>query len=129
LPIKLDSTSNGEFAPVPLWPENLAARRLAHECGEDNVVWGTDSIWYGSPQDQIQAFRTFQIASLLRERFGYPEMTTALRAKIFGLNAAKIYGLSADDVKRHTASDSIARRRAAYCERPEPHFLTYGPRA
>jgi len=31
LPIKLDSTSNGEFAPVPLWPANLEAKRLAHE--------------------------------------------------------------------------------------------------
>ena len=31
LPIKLDPTSNGEFVPVPLWPHNLAANRLAHE--------------------------------------------------------------------------------------------------
>ena len=31
LPIKLDSTSNGEFAPVPLSPANLEANRLAHE--------------------------------------------------------------------------------------------------
>src|SRR6195256_5205554 len=31
LPIKLDSTSNGEFAPVPLSPANLAANRVAHE--------------------------------------------------------------------------------------------------
>jgi hypothetical protein len=31
LPIKLDSTSDGEFAPVPLWPENVEANRLAHE--------------------------------------------------------------------------------------------------
>jgi hypothetical protein len=31
LPIKLDSTSNGEFAPVPLRRANLAANRLAHE--------------------------------------------------------------------------------------------------
>src|SRR5207245_3676727 len=31
LPIKLDSTSNGEFAPVPLWPANREANRLAHE--------------------------------------------------------------------------------------------------
>jgi uncharacterized protein len=31
LPIKLDSTSNGEFAPVPLWPANREANCLAHE--------------------------------------------------------------------------------------------------
>src|SRR3979490_3088150 len=31
LPIKLDSTSNGEFAPVPLSATSRAANRLAHE--------------------------------------------------------------------------------------------------
>src|SRR3954466_36222 len=31
LPIKLDSTSNGEFVPVPLSDANRAANRLAHE--------------------------------------------------------------------------------------------------
>ena len=31
LPIKLDSTSNGEFVPVPLSGANRAANRLAHE--------------------------------------------------------------------------------------------------
>ncbi|HYN12299.1 MAG TPA: hypothetical protein VET51_06625, partial [Burkholderiales bacterium] len=36
LPIKLDSTSNGEFAPVPLSPANLAANSLAHEFATRN---------------------------------------------------------------------------------------------
>ena len=35
--------------------------KLLKTFGEDRVLWGTDSIWYGSPQDQIQAFRAFQI--------------------------------------------------------------------
>ena len=37
LPIKLDSTSNGEFVPVPLSPANLAANRLAHEAASANA--------------------------------------------------------------------------------------------
>jgi len=78
--------------------------KLIKACGESNVLWGTDSIWYGSPQDQIQAFRTFQIAPALREKHGYAEITPALRAKIFGLNAAKVYGLRAADVKKHTSA-------------------------
>jgi hypothetical protein len=105
-----------------------ALGKLIRHCGEDNVLWGTDSIWYGSPQDQIQAFRTFQISPQLRERFGYAEITPALRAKVFGLNAAKVYGLSPADVKRHTRRDAISRRRTAYLENPQPHFTTYGPR-
>ena len=36
--------------------------KLLKTFGEDRVLWGTDSIWYGSPQDQIQAFRAFQIS-------------------------------------------------------------------
>jgi hypothetical protein len=105
-----------------------ALGKLILHCGESNVLWGTDSIWYGSPQDQIQAFRTFQIAPQLRERHGYGEITPSIRAKIFGLNAARVYGLSAEEVRKYTSRDSISRERLAYREHPEPHFLTYGPK-
>jgi predicted TIM-barrel fold metal-dependent hydrolase len=105
-----------------------ALGKLIKACGENNVLWGTDSIWYGSPQDQIQAFRTFQISTQLREQHGYPEITPALRAKIFGLNAAKVYGLTPTDVKRYTVRDAVARQRTAYLESPDPHFRTYGPK-
>jgi hypothetical protein len=63
--------------------------KLLKYVGENNVLWGTDSIWTGSPQDQIQAWRTFQIAEELRDRHGYPEITPQLRAKVFGLNATR----------------------------------------
>jgi hypothetical protein len=102
--------------------------KLLKYCGTDNVLWGTDSIWYGSPQDQIQAFRTFQIAPELRERHGYPEITPQLRAKIFGLNATRPYGISAEEVKLRARRDTIAGERLAYRERPEPHFQTRGPK-
>jgi hypothetical protein len=97
--------------------------KLFRYCGEDNVLWGTDSIGYGSPQDQIQAFRTFQISAELREKHGYPQITPALRAKVFGLNAARVYGVSAAVVKK-----LAARAKLAYQERPEPHFRTWGPK-
>ena len=105
-----------------------AIGKLVKHCGPDNVLWGTDSIWYGSPQDQIQAFRAFQIAPALRDKHGYTEITPELRAKIFGRNAARVYGLSAADIKQYSASDRIARKRSAYLENPEPHFRTYGPK-
>jgi hypothetical protein len=78
--------------------------RKPHSCAWKLPVRGGGSvsghrlIWYGSPQDQIQAFRSFQISPALRERHGYAEITPQLRAKIFGLSAAKAYGLSAADV-------------------------------
>lgn len=61
--------------------------------GPDRVVWGTDSIWYGSPQDQIQAFRTFEISTELQERYGYPALTPEVKAKILGLSSAALYGV------------------------------------
>jgi hypothetical protein len=105
-----------------------ALGKLLKYCGENNVLWGTDSIWYGSPQDQIQAFRAFQIAPELRAKYGYPEITPKLRAKVFGLNAAKVYSISTDEIKKYTGRDRIAREKLAYLEHPEPHFLTYGPK-
>jgi uncharacterized protein len=67
--------------------------KLLAAFGEDNVMWGTDSIWYGSPQDQIQAFRTFQISERFQEEFGYPALTPEVKAKILGLNSARLYGV------------------------------------
>jgi uncharacterized protein len=105
-----------------------ALGKLIQYVGPDNVLWGTDSIWYGSPQDQIQAFRTFQISPALRERHGYAEITPQLRAKIFGLSAAGVYGLSPAELKKYTRRDAIARERTAYADNPQPHFATYGPK-
>ena len=102
--------------------------KLLKYVGEDNVLWGTDSIWYGSPQDQIQAFRTFQIAPELQERHGYPPMTPALRAKVFGLNATRPYRITPEEVLKRAGSDAIATRRLAYNGNPNPHFLTFGPK-
>ena len=104
-----------------------ALGKLFKHCGPDNVLWGTDSIWYGSPQDQIQAFRTFQIAAELREKHGYPEITPQLRAKVFGLNALKVYSIPGDVLKKHV-KDRVALGREEYRERPDPAFATHGPR-
>ena len=105
-----------------------ALGKLFKACGEDHVLWGTDSIWYGSPQDQIQAFRTFQIAPALREKHGYAEITPRLRAKVFGLNALRIYPVPEDVLKKHLAKDRVARAREEYRERPDPAFVSYGPK-
>jgi predicted TIM-barrel fold metal-dependent hydrolase len=102
--------------------------KLLKYIGEDNVLWGTDSVWYGSPQDQIQAFRAFQIPESLREEFGYPEITPELRAKVFGLNAIVPYRISVDEVLKSASRDALARRRDDYRDRANPHFATYGPK-
>ncbi len=102
--------------------------KLVKHLGEDNVLWGTDSIWYGSPQDQIQAFRTFQIAPELRDAHAYPEITPELRAKIFGLNALRPYAISSEEARTRVENDAVATRRKAYADRRDPHHLTFGPK-
>jgi hypothetical protein len=78
--------------------------------GENNVLWGTDSIWYGSPQDQIAAFLAFQITDEFQERFGYPALTAQRKAKILGLNAARLYGIDAPRTDRCSAATQSAWR-------------------
>ena len=101
--------------------------KLVKHVGESNVLYGSDCIWYGSPQDQIQGLRTFQISEELQERHGYPKMTAQLRAQILGLNGARVYGVDVDEVLLRARNDHVARRRYAYRESPDPHFLTHGP--
>ncbi len=79
--------------------------------GADNVLWGTDSIWYGSPQGQIEAFRAFEITPEFQDRYGYPALTADVKAKILGLNAARLYGV---DV---TGSSSLRRESGETRER------------
>src|SRR5690606_28838301 len=67
--------------------------KLLATFGEDNILWGTDSIFYGSPQGQIDAFRAFQIPLAMREQHGYPELTERAKAKILGWNAARLYDI------------------------------------
>ncbi len=96
--------------------------------GEEQILWGTDSIWYGSPQDQIQALRTFQISAEFQQRYGYPALTPALKRKIFGLNAARVYGLAPEAMQQKLKRDGVQRRKAEYLNDPRPSFATYGPR-
>lgn len=106
---------------------HLLGKLLKH-LGEDNILWGTDSIWYGSPQDQIQAFRAFQISREFQERYGYPALTPAAKRKIFGLNAARVYGLKPEAMRRKLARDRVQKTRFEYLNAPDPSFATYGPR-
>jgi hypothetical protein len=65
--------------------------------GEDRIVFGSDSVWYGSPQWQIEALWRFQIPEELREKYGYPELTERAKRKILGLTSAKLYDIQALD--------------------------------
>ena len=102
--------------------------KLLKYVGEDRVLWGTDSIWYGSPQDQIQAFRSFQISDELCDKHGYSKLTPEIKRKIFALNASVPYRVDLERIRKRLDKDAVGRARANYAPERNPSFLTYGPR-
>ena len=85
--------------------------KLIATLGEDTVIWGTDSIWYGGAQPLIDAFRAFQIPEEFCEKYGYTPLTEQTKAKILGLNAARIYGIDLDAATRTAARDDLGWAR------------------
>jgi hypothetical protein len=82
--------------------------KLLKYVGEDNVVWGTDSIWYGSPQSQIESFLQFQISQEFQQRYGYPALGMEIKRKILGLNAARAYGIDASAMRCAISASELA---------------------
>lgn len=101
-----------------------AIGKLLRYVGEDNVLWGTDCLFYGSPQDQIQALRALDITAEYQERFGYPKLTREIKAKILGLNGARLYGVDPVTVPCEFTRRELEEMRKALPGRNE----TLGPR-
>jgi uncharacterized protein len=82
--------------------------------GADHVLWGTDCLWWGSPQWAIEAFKRFQISDELCERFGYSKITGEDRRLIFGLNAARLYGIDPEARLYEVSRDGFERVSREY---------------
>lgn len=108
----------------------ICAHLLGHivqAFGVEHVLWGTDSIWYGTPQWQIEAFRRFQIPDQLIERHGYQPLTRHIKEQIFGLNAARVFGIDVNAKRKDLPEDVLGRLRMSYLEEgPEPSRRVYG---
>jgi len=68
--------------------------QLLYYMGPNNIVFGSDSLWYGGPQWQIEALWRSQIPDNIRQAWGYPQLTDDIKRQILGLNSARLYGLS-----------------------------------
>jgi hypothetical protein len=84
-----------------------ALGKLLSRLGTERVLWGTDAIWYGSPQAQIMAMRAFQITPQFQEMFRYPALTDEVKAGIFGLNAAQLFGIDATATRCALTTDPL----------------------
>jgi hypothetical protein len=79
--------------------------KLLSALGEDRLIWGTDCIWYGSPQPLIDAFRAFTIPERMQEEFGYPALTPEIKEKVLSRTAADVYCIDLDLARSYVSAD------------------------
>src|SRR5712692_4556842 len=90
---------------------------LVRGLGADLVLWGTDSLWYGSPQWQIEAMRRLEIPEEMQRKHGFAPLGAAdglVKSAIFGTNAARLYGLHVKSALGEITNDKIAAIKAEY---------------
>ncbi len=90
--------------------------QLIKGLGADHVVWGTDAVWTGSPQWQIEALRRLEIPEAMRQRNGFAPLGPAdgaVKSAIFGENSARLYGYTKAE-RRALAGDRVAQAKQDY---------------
>jgi predicted TIM-barrel fold metal-dependent hydrolase len=90
--------------------------QLIKGMGADHVCWGTDAIWTGSPQWQIEALRRLEIPDDLQRRYGLAPLGPAdgpVKNAVFGGNNARLYDYKPQQVAA-LEGDGIARYKEIY---------------
>jgi uncharacterized protein len=101
--------------------------QIINAFGADHVLWGTDSIWYGTPQWQIEAFRRFEIPEALVTQQKYAPLSRAVKEQIFGLNAARVFGVDVNAKRNEIPKDYLTQMKMAYLdEGAAPSHHWYG---
>jgi predicted TIM-barrel fold metal-dependent hydrolase len=108
------------FANTAVTHPRLAAAMLGtliKGLGADKVLWGTDSVWYGSPQWQIEALRRLEIPEDMQEKYGYAPLGPAdgiVKSAIFAGNATRLYKFDVRAAQGEIREDQIAKMRQEY---------------
>jgi len=90
--------------------------QLVAGMGADHVCWGTDAIWTGAPQWQIEALRRLEIPEDLQKRYGLKPLGPAdgpIKRAIFGDNNARLYNFTPAQ-RAAVSADKIASGKAIY---------------
>ena len=64
--------------------------------GVDRVVWGTDAVWTGAPQWQIEGLRRLEIPEEMQKKYGFKPLGAAdgpVKTAVLSGNSARLYGL------------------------------------
>ena len=103
---------------------------LVKGLGAEHVCWGTDAVWTGSPQWQIEGLRRLKIPEDMQKAHGFTPLGAAdgpVKSAIFGGNNARLYGLDPQVAWESMKDDAFARRRADYLrEGAVPSHTRYG---
>jgi predicted TIM-barrel fold metal-dependent hydrolase len=84
--------------------------------GADHVCWGTDAIWTGSPQWQIEALRRLEIPDDLQKKYGLKPLGPAdgpIKTAIFGGNSARLYNYK-PQWRAELENDKLAEYKVLY---------------
>ena len=92
---------------------------LVNGLGADRVVWGTDSVWYGSPQWQIEAMRRLEIPDDMMRKMKWKTRlgneNSLVKTAIFGINSANLYNYELTaDVLQKLSADKVAEVKDVY---------------
>jgi predicted TIM-barrel fold metal-dependent hydrolase len=85
--------------------------------GANNVVWGTDSVFHGSPQWQIEALRRLEIPEDMQKKYGFAPLgpaNGATKTQILGMNSARMYNLDLRADYRRLTEDKFAQIKHEY---------------
>src|SRR5262249_37105252 len=100
--------------------------QMIQTAGADHILWGTDSIWGGSPQSQIARLRKLKMKDEFRDKYKYPELTDTIKNQIFGLKAAKLFGIDPEAKRKAIKADKLTRLREEYQRTPSPSNTQFG---
>ncbi len=85
--------------------------------GASNVVWGTDSVFHGSPQWQIEALRRLEIPEDMQKKHGFAPLGAAngaVKNQILGLNSARMYNVNLRADYPRLTEDKFAQIKEEY---------------
>ena len=100
--------------------------QMLQVAGQDRILWGTDAIWGGSPQSQIERLRRLRMPEEMMAKHGYPALTDSVKAKILGLNAARLFGVDPAAQRQAIERDRFSKLRMEYLEDPRPSHTQFG---
>lgn len=90
---------------------------LVRGLGADHVCWGSDAVWTGSPQWQIEGLRRLEIPEDMQRKHGFKPLGAAdgpVKSAIFGGNNARLYGVDVPTAAAALAGDRFAAIKAEY---------------